>query len=71
MKRLSEIGFGIKNEPEGAYYFLANAKEFGSDSLILGRRILEEAGVAVTPGIDFGDGAGGYIRFSYASSLKI
>ncbi|MCZ7381852.1 MAG: pyridoxal phosphate-dependent aminotransferase, partial [Candidatus Methanoperedens sp.] len=54
----------------GAYYVLANAKEFGSDSLILGRRILEEAGVAVTPGIDFGDGAEGYIRFSYASSLE-
>ncbi|MCX9025624.1 MAG: pyridoxal phosphate-dependent aminotransferase [Candidatus Methanoperedens sp.] len=70
LKRLAEIGFGIKSEPEGAYYVLANAKEFGSDSLILGRRILEDAGVAVTPGIDFGDGAEGYIRFSYASSLE-
>ncbi len=70
LKRLAGLGFGIKNEPEGAYYVLANAKEFGSDSLILGRRILEEAGVAVTPGIDFGDGAEGYIRFSYASSLE-
>jgi len=70
LKRLSKLGFGIKSEPEGAYYVLANAKEFGSDSLILGRRILEEAGVAVTPGIDFGDGAEGYIRFSYASSLE-
>ncbi len=70
LKRLSKLGFGIKSEPGGAYYVLANAKEFGSDSLILGRRILEEAGVAVTPGIDFGDGAEGYIRFSYASSLE-
>ncbi|MGB8217021.1 MAG: pyridoxal phosphate-dependent aminotransferase [Candidatus Methanoperedens sp.] len=70
LKRLADLGFGIKSEPEGAYYVLANAKEFGSDSLILGRRILEEAGVAVTPGIDFGDGAEGYIRFSYASSLE-
>ncbi|VVB95635.1 (5-formylfuran-3-yl)methyl phosphate transaminase [uncultured archaeon] len=70
LKRLSDIGFGIKSEPEGAYYVLANAREFGSDSLLLGRRILEEAGVAVTPGIDFGDGAQGYIRFSYASSLE-
>jgi aspartate/methionine/tyrosine aminotransferase len=70
LKRLAEIGFGIKSEPEGAYYVLANAKEFGSDSLLLSRRILEEAGVAATPGIDFGDGAEGYIRFSYASSLE-
>jgi aspartate/methionine/tyrosine aminotransferase len=69
LKSLREIGFGIKSEPEGAYYVLANADEFGLDSLELSRRILEEAGVAVTPGIDFGDGAEGYLRFSYANSL--
>jgi aspartate aminotransferase len=49
---------------------LANAKEFSEDSLELSRRILEEVGVAVTPGIDFGDGAEGYLRFSYANSLE-
>ncbi len=69
LKRLREIGFGVKSEPEGAYYVLANAGGFGSGSLELSRRILEEAGVAVTPGIDFGDGAEGYLRFSYANSL--
>ena len=70
IKRLKEIGFGIKYEPEGAYYILANAKEFSADSLDLSRNILEEAGVAVTPGIDFGDGAKGCIRFSYANSIE-
>lgn len=70
LKRLKGIGFGIKSEPEGAYYVLANAGDFGSDSLELSRRILEEAGVAVTPGIDFGDGAEGYIRFSYANGME-
>lgn len=70
LKRLEEIGFGTGSEPEGAYYVLANAKEFSSKSLELSRRILEEAGVAVTPGIDFGDGAEGYLRFSYANSLE-
>ncbi|HMK45769.1 MAG TPA: pyridoxal phosphate-dependent aminotransferase [Methanocella sp.] len=69
VKRLRNMGFGIKREPEGAYYILANAKEFGSNSLELSRSILEEAGVAVTPGIDFGDGAEGYLRFSYSNSL--
>jgi aspartate/methionine/tyrosine aminotransferase len=68
--RLKDIGFGIKSEPEGAYYILANARDFGSDSLHLSRRILEESGVAVTPGVDFGSGAEGYIRFSYANSLE-
>ena len=32
--------------------------------------ILEKAGVAVTPGIDFGANAEGYLRFSYANSLE-
>jgi len=70
LKKLREIGFGISREPEGAYYVLANAGNFGSNSLELGRNILEEAGVAVTPGIDFGNGAEGYLRFSYANSLE-
>ncbi|TFH46230.1 MAG: pyridoxal phosphate-dependent aminotransferase [ANME-2 cluster archaeon] len=69
LDRLKDIGFGINSEPEGAYYVLANAKEFSGDSLELSRSILEEAGVAVTPGIDFGKGAEGYIRFSYANNL--
>lgn len=70
LRRCREIGFGVKKEPEGAYYILANAMEFSDDSLDLSRRILEEAGVAVTPGIDFGDGAQGYLRFSYANSME-
>lgn len=70
LKRLREIGFGIRYEPEGAYYILADARRFGADSLKLSRDILEGAGVACTPGIDFGDGAEGYLRFSYSNSLE-
>ena len=69
--RLKEIGFRIEREPEGAYYVLANAREFGSDSIELSKRILDEAGVAVAPGIDFGDGAEGFLRFSYSGSLDM
>ncbi len=53
----------------GAYYILADARQYGSSSLELSWKILEEAGVAVTPGIDFGEGAEGYLRFSYANSI--
>ncbi len=70
LKRLKEIGFGIVSEPAGAYYILANAKKFGGNSLELSRNILEGAGVACTPGIDFGSGAEGYLRFSYSNSLE-
>ncbi|HEY3272574.1 MAG TPA: pyridoxal phosphate-dependent aminotransferase [Methanocella sp.] len=70
LKRLKEIGFGIASEPAGAYYILANAKRFGTNSLELSRNILEGAGVACTPGIDFGSGGEGYLRFSYSNSLE-
>ncbi|NJD76522.1 MAG: pyridoxal phosphate-dependent aminotransferase [Candidatus Methanoperedens sp.] len=69
LKRLKETGFGVGYEPQGAYYVLANARDFGGDSLHLSRCILEDAGVAVTPGIDFGEGAEGYLRFSYSNNL--
>lgn len=68
--RLRELGFGIQAEPQGAFYVLANAKRFSNDSHTLAFDILEKAHLAVTPGIDFGDNAEGYLRFSYANSLE-
>lgn len=70
LERIKEIGFEVKCEPKGAYYILADARKYGEDSLELSRRILEDIGVAVTPGIDFGKGAEGHLRFSYANSLE-
>jgi aspartate/methionine/tyrosine aminotransferase len=70
LKRLIGMGFDVRKEPMGAFYVLADARKYGSDSLELSRRILNEAGVAVTPGIDFGNGAEGYLRFSYANSME-
>ncbi|MFP4476978.1 MAG: pyridoxal phosphate-dependent aminotransferase [Desulfatibacillaceae bacterium] len=70
IKRLREIGFGITVEPTGAFYIFANAKRFGADSFKLAFDILENAHVGVTPGVDFGKNAEGYIRFSYANSLE-
>ncbi|SDL08896.1 pyridoxal phosphate-dependent aminotransferase [Halarsenatibacter silvermanii] len=67
---LKDLGFGIKNEPTGAFYVFADASRFGEDSYELAFDIMEEAGVAVTPGIDFGENAEGYLRFSYANSLE-
>ena len=70
ISRLREMGFGITVEPTGAFYILANAKEFTQDSYRFAFDILENAKVGVTPGIDFGSNAEGYIRFSYANSLE-
>jgi len=66
--RLKELGFGVKVEPTGAFYVLANAKHLDKNSYRLAFDILEKALVGVTPGIDFGQGAEGYLRFSYAAS---
>jgi len=70
IKRLREIGFGLPVEPRGAFYVLANAGHLSSDSYGLAFEILEKAGVGVTPGIDFGQNAEGYLRFSYANSIE-
>ncbi|OGL39323.1 MAG: aspartate aminotransferase [Candidatus Schekmanbacteria bacterium RIFCSPHIGHO2_02_FULL_38_11] len=70
VNRLRELGFGIKVLPTGAFYVLANAKKFSENSYEFAFKILREAKVAVTPGIDFGTNAEGYIRFSYSNSIE-
>jgi aspartate/methionine/tyrosine aminotransferase len=68
--RLKELGLGITVEPTGAFYVFANARHISNDSYGLAFDILEKAHVGVTPGIDFGENAEGYIRFSYANSME-
>jgi aspartate/methionine/tyrosine aminotransferase len=70
IKRLKKMGFGITVEPTGAFYVLANAKRFSSDSYRFAFDILHNAKVGVTPGVDFGANAEGYIRLTYANSLE-
>ena len=68
--RLRELGFGLPVEPAGAFYILVNARHLSHDSYKLAFEFLEEAGVGVTPGIDFGKNVEGYLRFSYANSIE-
>jgi aspartate/methionine/tyrosine aminotransferase len=70
IRRLRELGFGITVEPTGAFYVFANARHLSGDSYALAFDILERARVGVTPGIDFGPGGEGYLRFSYANSME-
>jgi aspartate/methionine/tyrosine aminotransferase len=71
LKRLRELGLGVAVEPTGAFYILANARRYATDSYRLAFDILEKARVGVTPGIDFGSKAEGFLRFSYATSLEM
>ena len=70
IRRLRELGMGIRVEPTGAFYVLGNVKTFTRDSYQFAFDILKRARVGVAPGIDFGANCEGYLRFSYANSLE-
>jgi len=68
---LRELGFDIPVTPQGAFYLYANCKNFTDDSFQFSQQLLEEAGVAVTPGLDFGTNKPEqHLRFAYTTSLE-
>ena len=68
---LRELGFDIPVTPEGAFYLYADCSRFSSDSYAFCNQLLEEAGVAITPGVDFGSNQPGrHVRFAYTTSLE-
>ncbi len=67
LEGLPRAGITSFAPPDGAFYVYADVGDLTSDSLALARRILDEAGVAVTPGLDFDPLRGRRtLRFSYA-----
>lgn len=67
---LRSLGFGV-DESDGAFYAYADASRFTNDSLDFCKRMLMEAGVAASPGVDFDRVNGGrFMRFSYAGSRQ-
>jgi len=70
LNALPELGFDIVIEPQGAFYIYANVANITSDSRAFCWELLERAGVAITPGEDFGVfKAAEHVRFSYATGL--
>jgi aspartate/methionine/tyrosine aminotransferase len=66
---LRALGFGIPLTPPGAFYVYADCSRFTDDSECFARELLDEAGVAITPGRDFGWHAPArHVRFSYANT---
>ena len=67
LQGLGALGFQVKGEPAGAFYVYAEIPDrIAMDSMTYATRLLEEVGVAVTPGADFGDHeADRHLRFAY------
>ncbi|MDO6587869.1 aminotransferase class I/II-fold pyridoxal phosphate-dependent enzyme [Salipiger sp. 1_MG-2023] len=67
LAELPKIGFDRIAPPDGAFYIYADVSALTQDSRAFAAEILEKAGVAVTPGLDFDPVRGhGTLRFSYA-----
>jgi aspartate/methionine/tyrosine aminotransferase len=68
---LPRAGFTRIAPPDGAFYIYADVSDLTSDSLAFAGEILREAGVAVTPGLDFDKARGArWMRFSYARATE-
>lgn len=67
---LAALGFRVRCVPEGAFYIYADCGGIAADSYVFAHDLLERAGVAITPGIDFGDHcAANRVRFAYTCSI--
>jgi aspartate/methionine/tyrosine aminotransferase len=66
---LRELGLGVPASPHGAFYVYADVTTWGGDSFNLAQQLLEQLGIAATPGIDFGEyRATDYMRFAYTTT---
>jgi aspartate/methionine/tyrosine aminotransferase len=69
LEELPRIGLGEMHPVDGAFYIYADVARFTNDSIAFCRRLLEEAGVAATPGLDFDAREGAHhLRLSFAGS---
>ncbi|GAA6190784.1 aminotransferase class I/II-fold pyridoxal phosphate-dependent enzyme [Phaeobacter sp. NW0010-22] len=71
LEGLPKAGFTKIAPPDGAFYIYADVTDLTNDSRAFAAEILEKAGVAVTPGLDFDAVRGaGTLRFSYARATE-
>jgi aspartate/methionine/tyrosine aminotransferase len=67
---LRDLGFIVPATPDGAFYVYADCSRFSDDADRFSKEILNEAGVVIVPGLDFGPStARQYVRISYATSM--
>ncbi len=57
------------DSPQGAFYLFVRFPGLGGDSMAIADRLLEQADIACTPGIEFGSAGEGHVRFSIATAM--
>jgi aspartate/methionine/tyrosine aminotransferase len=68
---LQELGFEIPQHPDGAFYIYANIERFSDNSQQFCMDLLEQHGIAITPGADFGHNRRNqFVRFSYTTGMQ-
>lgn len=68
---LLKLGFNIPVKPQGAFYIYCDCSAHSDNSMTLAHELLEQTGVAVTPGIDFGENnPQRYLRFAYTRDVQ-
>ena len=70
LEKLTQLDLDPGYQPDSAFYVFLHYRDQTRPSLELSMEILEKTGVALTPGVDFGPGGEGFLRFSYANSLE-
>lgn len=71
LPELRRLGFDIPVTPQGAFYIYAGCAKHTRDSFAFARDLLGQAGVAITPGNDFGSNQSEkYVRFAYTNSIE-
>jgi aspartate/methionine/tyrosine aminotransferase len=71
LPQLRRLGFDIPHTPAGALYLYAGIKKFSSNSNEFCLNLLEQHGIAITPGADFGSHLSDqHVRFAYTTSME-
>lgn len=68
--KLLDLGFKIPVKPQGAFYIYCDCSDLTDDSMIFAHELLEQTGLAITPGIDFGqNNPQRYVRLTYTKDI--
>ena len=71
LPELARLGIEVPVKPDGAFYIYCDISKFSDNSVDFANQLLEKAGIATVPGLDFGPAhAKKMLRLSYATGIE-